>query len=350
MRGTRLLKSIGRLTEIRQRQLGVAGYRWSTSLDERVRDTHAANEGLFFRWDDPPAITGHPGEDIQCRCVGIPTLAPSERNRLKEMGGYTSGSSPVSPQAKVPAPTPRPTPKLLPNMPEPKLPPKPVEVDPKTLPDLLDSPSVRAKAYMDEIQDDIARLKAEGVDEDLLPTIERILEREIDSDSFAMSTKDFLRLPEYQSFDTFSEAAQDYFQYGYKDWNARLRQNKKLTASQERGTEEFKSRARALSKDRVLFRMQDEVAEYTNAEAGKVLDLDAFTSTTSGVERVMVSRSDTLLELHPTPGVKAVVENYQELETVFPPGHRLYVREVYGAVGRFNRYIVAQVLPPLPAK
>ena len=48
--------------------MGIDQYVWSTALDERVRHTHAVNEGVVFRWDSPPG-TGHPGYEIQCRCV-----------------------------------------------------------------------------------------------------------------------------------------------------------------------------------------------------------------------------------------------------------------------------------------
>lgn len=57
--------------EERQTSLGIDQYIWQTSGDERVRPEHAANDGQIFDWDKPPA-TGHPGEDIQCRCVAIP--------------------------------------------------------------------------------------------------------------------------------------------------------------------------------------------------------------------------------------------------------------------------------------
>lgn len=62
------------LTEARQQAVGVDKYEWSTSLDERVRDTHAANEGKIFFWNDPPSETGHPGNDINCRCVALPVF------------------------------------------------------------------------------------------------------------------------------------------------------------------------------------------------------------------------------------------------------------------------------------
>jgi SPP1 gp7 family putative phage head morphogenesis protein len=61
----------GDLNHLRQKSVGINSYIWSTSLDERVRPTHAANEGKKFSWDKPPSETGHPGEDYQCRCVAL---------------------------------------------------------------------------------------------------------------------------------------------------------------------------------------------------------------------------------------------------------------------------------------
>lgn len=60
--------------EARQTSLGIEEYVWQGAADERERETHVANNGLTFRWDDPPAETGHPGEDVQCRCVAIPVF------------------------------------------------------------------------------------------------------------------------------------------------------------------------------------------------------------------------------------------------------------------------------------
>ena len=59
------------LNELRQTQAGVEEYDWSTSRDERVRKSHREKEGRRFRWDNPPADTGNPGDDVLCRCVGI---------------------------------------------------------------------------------------------------------------------------------------------------------------------------------------------------------------------------------------------------------------------------------------
>ena len=62
------------LNEIRQRNAGIEKYEWSTSKDERVRPTHRANEGKVFRWDTPSPVTGHPGHDVQCRCVALAVI------------------------------------------------------------------------------------------------------------------------------------------------------------------------------------------------------------------------------------------------------------------------------------
>ena len=46
-------------------------YIWRTKRDNKVRPSHAANEGKVFSWDNPPP-TGHPGDDDNCRCVAEP--------------------------------------------------------------------------------------------------------------------------------------------------------------------------------------------------------------------------------------------------------------------------------------
>lgn len=58
----------GDLNRIRQQQMGLVRYTWTTAGDERVRNSHAVKNGRVYRWNDPPADTGHPGDDIQCRC------------------------------------------------------------------------------------------------------------------------------------------------------------------------------------------------------------------------------------------------------------------------------------------
>ncbi len=65
----------GQLTQARQSGLGITHYFWRTSGDERVRDSHAAKEGERFAWDSPPSDTGHPGDDINCRCTAEPDLS-----------------------------------------------------------------------------------------------------------------------------------------------------------------------------------------------------------------------------------------------------------------------------------
>ena len=70
------------LTEVRHKQLGVEEYVWRTSEDEVVRPTHAQNNGKTFAYTNPPAATGNPGNDVQCRCVAEPILTKAQRQRL----------------------------------------------------------------------------------------------------------------------------------------------------------------------------------------------------------------------------------------------------------------------------
>lgn len=76
----------GALAQKRQTKLGLDKYIWRTSRDERVRNSHLDKEGKIFSWDDPPFDTGHPGQDIQCRCTAEPYITeepPPKENRQK---------------------------------------------------------------------------------------------------------------------------------------------------------------------------------------------------------------------------------------------------------------------------
>ena len=87
-----IAKLNGQLTEARNKSLGIEQYIWSTSSDERVRDSHLVMDGLLCRWDDETVYSdddgktwknrsaiggyeGHPGSDFQCRCGSIPDLS-----------------------------------------------------------------------------------------------------------------------------------------------------------------------------------------------------------------------------------------------------------------------------------
>lgn len=73
----------GEIHRLTQTEMGVSEYIWRTALDDRVRPSHEVKEGQRFRWDDPPD-TGHPGEDINCRCTAEPVLDEiiEETNRI----------------------------------------------------------------------------------------------------------------------------------------------------------------------------------------------------------------------------------------------------------------------------
>jgi SPP1 gp7 family putative phage head morphogenesis protein len=67
-------KLTGELNKLRQEDLGITHYTWRTSKDSRVRDSHRKNDGKEFSWASAPAGTGHPGEDILCRCIAEPVF------------------------------------------------------------------------------------------------------------------------------------------------------------------------------------------------------------------------------------------------------------------------------------
>ncbi len=68
----------GKIQQAQQQDAGITEYVWSTSGDERVRESHKALEGQKFSWDDAPLNSDgrkcHPGEDYQCRCIGRPVF------------------------------------------------------------------------------------------------------------------------------------------------------------------------------------------------------------------------------------------------------------------------------------
>ncbi|BBE08589.1 Phage Mu protein [Mycoavidus cysteinexigens] len=66
-------KTHAAIAQARQTALGITEYEWQTSGDERVRDSHADNDGKRFKWETPPE-SGHPGHDIACRCVALPII------------------------------------------------------------------------------------------------------------------------------------------------------------------------------------------------------------------------------------------------------------------------------------
>jgi SPP1 gp7 family putative phage head morphogenesis protein len=89
------------LTRIRQQQVGIEQYTWSTVKDERVRKSHRALEGTTQRWDAPPTVDGqpaHPGQPINCRCQAIPDVDAM----LREAGLLTGTTDPPPPPSTPP--------------------------------------------------------------------------------------------------------------------------------------------------------------------------------------------------------------------------------------------------------
>lgn len=75
-----VLKLNADVTRKRHEAAGVTAYTWSTSRDERVRESHKALDGQRIPYDTPPVVdprTGrreHAGRDFQCRCIAEPII------------------------------------------------------------------------------------------------------------------------------------------------------------------------------------------------------------------------------------------------------------------------------------
>ena len=77
----------GQVTQARMEAVGLEMYIWSTSGDERVRESHALMDGGLCRWDNflvysddggktwkprpSGAVQLHPGQDYNCRCTAL---------------------------------------------------------------------------------------------------------------------------------------------------------------------------------------------------------------------------------------------------------------------------------------
>lgn len=130
----------GELNQLRQTNLGVRRYRWSTSQDDRVRKTHVRLDGKICEWKNPPLIDertgerGHPGQPIRCRCSAIPIIddvladagliAPEdvelthprqgEQPPLRTPPAILPSSRPPPPPPRPPQPPPVPPPPVTP--------------------------------------------------------------------------------------------------------------------------------------------------------------------------------------------------------------------------------------------
>lgn len=77
-------------------------YVWRTREDEKVRPSHAANDGVIFAWDTPPP-TGHPGEDFGCRCIAEPYYGNLPAGTRLRRPDADEPIEPVYPEVLLPA-------------------------------------------------------------------------------------------------------------------------------------------------------------------------------------------------------------------------------------------------------
>jgi len=70
------------MNEARSASVGISQYTWQTAGDERVRESHAENDGQVFSFDQGAPLDdgslGNPGDDINCRCAALPLVEEAE--------------------------------------------------------------------------------------------------------------------------------------------------------------------------------------------------------------------------------------------------------------------------------
>lgn len=75
--GQQVGKLNAKVTELRQRNIGVNAYTWRTARDEKVRKSHRAREGHRYTWDNPPngETPGNAPGWHPCRCYPEPDFS-----------------------------------------------------------------------------------------------------------------------------------------------------------------------------------------------------------------------------------------------------------------------------------
>jgi SPP1 gp7 family putative phage head morphogenesis protein len=75
-------KTVGSMTMFRQKALGINEYIWLGVGDNRERQSHLDNNNKRFSYDNPPADTGNPSHDVNCRCVAQGIITEKILNNL----------------------------------------------------------------------------------------------------------------------------------------------------------------------------------------------------------------------------------------------------------------------------
>ena len=232
-----------------------------------MRPSHAAHEGKLFDWENPPAGTGHPGTDVNCRCSGQPEV----------------------PEALVAK-----WPKVKPKS---KLKPKPA-VNPKAVP--ITGPIEGVEDFR------TARIARRG--------------RAFDHEGLA----------DYVDIDDVNDRASMYFSPDYRKINEPLRSAKALSKETKQTVAGIQQQMKPLSQNVRVYRGDDFLRDYKKGQVfDDQAFLSTSTEPSQALRFATRTKTEpqTLVEFVAPKGTKAIVENEWESEIVFDIGTRFRVRE-----------------------
>lgn len=281
------------LTQIRQSQLGVEEYQWITSQDGRVRPTHIANSGVIFNWANPPSDTGHPGEDIQCRCRAAPIVTKAARRRLGADGPYSL-------------------------LPEPPRPPRP----------LPPSPPVSRPFTKKGVAENHT---AKG-----LQSQEKTFEQHEN-------------IPGYRPAEDLSSATQSYIGQDYKKINKALRDHDFSDKLVRKQINDIGKDALPLADDMVAYRGTRTYGfDFSGNINGNYIE-DGFMSTATDWTNAMDFKrknDSTLFQIRVRKGTRAIVTNTREAEVILMEGQKFRIVDVIEDVkwgdlddGQYNEFL-----------
>ena len=156
------------------------------------------------------------------------------------------------------------------------------------------------------------------------------------------------RHPQFRPDDSLPPGVRAYKGVDYEDLNKGLRHREPLPKNMQRILLDVDTSTSPLRNRHVVFRGVKDPPAWQPGDRERWL---TPTSTSADLTMSMAfSGNDTLIELHPAPGTRALVYNEREAEIVFALGQTMEVLEVHrnveiGDLGTVRKYVIGRIKP-----